>query len=349
MNFYNPVNVIFGNETRSRLFDIISNKKSLLVCSDTGFDRLRKDPILSKIKSASSDKITVDSSADIRLLSKIVISVDVEFIIAIGGGSVIDSAKIIKHLNASSADIIALPTTAGTGSEVTPYATGWDYHNKKKIGFNDLYPSVAIVDPELSWQLPKSVTISSGLDAINQSFESIWNVNSNQITEILAKRSIKLGIDALQTLSKSEDADARHNMCLASLLSGICISQTKTAICHSMSYPLTVRYDVPHGIACAFTMAEVFKFNAEHDDGRLKEVSKIVLEQTATNDDVYEFIKHFCDTLGVYKYVKDSVKTKDNLMNLVDDMYTPERAKNNVRNITIDDIQNIIEKSWCAV
>ena len=343
MIFCNPVTIIFGCGSRKQLFDFVESNNSILICSESGFARINNDPMLNRIQNKIAETINVDSATDLDVLKTIKLPSKTQTIVAIGGGSVVDSAKIIKYFNNSQSKLICVPTTAGTGSEVTPYATAWDYKSYQKVGFTDLYADTSIVDPEMTYDLPTEFAIASGLDAINQAFESIWNVNNSVITEPLATRAIQMGLSSIVNL---EDRKNKNNMCLASLLSGLCISQTKTAICHSISYPLTVRYGIPHGIACAFTMAEVFKYNSDRDDGRLLNLSRTLMGNKSINRDLYNLLKNLCQNSKVYDTVRDKMKSENNLLELLSDMYTPERAKNNMNIIRMNDIRDIVIKSW---
>ena len=204
------------------------------------------------------------------------------YIIAIGGGSVIDTAKVLLlifslkkksindiigkitnlKINAIS-KLVAIPTTSGTGSEVTSYATVWDKKNKKKLSIDHevLRPFLAIIDPVLTFNLSKENTINTGLDALNQAFDSLWNKNANRNTLMYAFKSIKLSWSSLAILNKEIDhKKSRINLAKASLYAGMCISKTRTSICHSISYPLTSYYKIPHGLACAFSMIAIINY-----------------------------------------------------------------------------------------
>lgn len=176
----------------------------------------------------------------------------------VGLREIISQPSILDRL--SCPPVHCIPTTAGTGAEVTPFATVWDYEAQRKLSLLHpaLYPATAIVDPELTMGLPEDVTLATGLDALNQAFESVWNRNASPYTLRLAGLAIEKGMRALAILgSDLRNADGRSGMAEASLLAGLCISQTRTAICHSISYPLTAHFQLPHGIACAFTMKAV--------------------------------------------------------------------------------------------
>jgi alcohol dehydrogenase len=121
-----------------------------------------------------------------------------------------------------------------------------------------LFPATAIVDPELTHGLPAAATLSTSLDALNQAFESVWNRNRSPVTTLMAGRAIGLALQAVPRLHADlNDHEARALIAEASLLAGLCISQTRTAICHSISYPLTAHFGLDHGFACAFTMRAV--------------------------------------------------------------------------------------------
>lgn len=201
-----------------------------------------------------------------------------EIIIALGGGSVMDTAKVLAASNGCFSDverllkneisadelrytpIVALPTTAGTGSEVTCWATVWDPKNNTKYSLSDprLYPVAAIVHAPFTAQLPVSITVSTGLDALSHALESLWNKNQNPISAAFAVTAAKIIIQVLPQLTKTpEDLALRTTMQEAALMAGLAFSNTKTSIAHNMSYAVTLDKGVPHGIACSFTLPSI--------------------------------------------------------------------------------------------
>ena len=216
---------------------------------------------------------------------------DCEAIVAVGGGSAIDTAKALMVGTASGRfeelialltkgtpfrphrvkTLIAVPTTAGTGSEVTPWATIWDRAagQKHSLHLPETWPETAIVDPDLMLTLPNSVTVQSGLDALSHALESIWNVNANPISDtfaVAAAREVMATLPAL--IDKPNDAQLRAQMALAALKAGLAFSNTKTALAHSISYEMTLRFGLPHGIACSFTLPMVLERAIGVDAGR---------------------------------------------------------------------------------
>ena len=259
--------------------------------------------------------------------------------------------NIIKNINNlkinNSYKLIVLPTTSGTGSEVTPYATIWDEKNKKKLSLNNiaLYPHTAIIDPVLTFNLPKKETINTGLDSINQAFESIWNKNANKSTLAYAFKSIKLSLSALSKINKNiNDKKSRLDLARASLYAGICISQTRTSICHSISYPLTAHFNIPHGLACAFTMVAIINYiNKKNKNFFIRLIN--VLGLVSTKELEKKIIKLFYE-LKVKDKNKYYIKNKKKLFYLIDSMQTPGRSDNFIYPIDTNFIKLILKKSY---
>lgn len=215
-------------------------------------------------------------------------------LVAVGGGSVIDTAKLLQVaaptgefaelLQALSGGaqpeveqsfpLIAVPTTAGTGSEVTPWATLWDRSStapkKYSLHVDETWPEAALVDPSLTLSAPPAVTRNSALDALSHSLESIWNVNSNPVSDALAVEAARTVIATLPQLLETPDhRELRISMSRASLMAGLAFSNTRTALAHSISYEMTLKHGLPHGLACSFTLPLVWKLahgaNARRD------------------------------------------------------------------------------------
>ncbi len=203
-----------------------------------------------------------------------------EVIVAIGGGSAIDTAKalmigtrdarfasLLALLASGQAftphavkPLIAIPTTAGTGSEVTPWATIWDRAAQRKYSLHlpETWPAAALIDPELTLSLPAAATLAAGLDALSHALESIWNVNANAISDTHAVAAATSVLDVLPQLMQDRRSLAlRTRMSRAALQAGLAFSNTKTALAHSISYEMTLRHGLPHGIACSFTLPMV--------------------------------------------------------------------------------------------
>ncbi|MGD9946656.1 MAG: iron-containing alcohol dehydrogenase PsrA [Burkholderiaceae bacterium] len=243
---------------------------------------------------------------------------DCEAIVAVGGGSAIDTAKTLMVGTRSDFDelvallargapfrphrvkaLIAVPTTAGTGSEVTPWATVWDRDAGRKysLHLDETWPEAAVVDPELMLTLPASVTLQSGLDALSHALESIWNLNANPISDtfaVAAAREVMASLPPL--LADPADRELRGRMALAALKAGMAFSNTRTALAHSISYEMTLRFGLPHGIACSFTLPMVLRRALGVDAGRDAVLSEIFGGDLAGAP---ERLAAFIESLGV--------------------------------------------------
>lgn len=174
-------------------------------------------------------------------------------IVSQGGGSTIDVGKwISRELGLKHT---AIPTTAGTGSEVTKYCVLMVDGKKTTFADNKFIPSRYILDPRLVTGLPYLQTVSSGFDALSQALESFWSKNATPKSKLKSQLAIDLILDNLIECVKNPKREApRMNMLLAANFAGRAINVTKTNVCHAISYPLTEKYGIPHGIACAMTL-----------------------------------------------------------------------------------------------
>jgi alcohol dehydrogenase len=229
---------------------------------------------------------------------------------------------------------------------VTSFATVWDTEDARKLSVADprLFPSMALVDPTLTLELDWEQTVASGLDAYVQCLEAICNRNANTVTSAFAERGLVAIPGALRRLRGAPDAlEARVQMAEAALLSGLAISHTRTALAHSMSYPITAHFGVPHGLACALVLPAVLEFNLEADDGRLAAAAhRAGLDDAhALLDSVVELIRE----LGVAELVTPYLPGMDALEALADEMLTPARSDNNLRIAVEDDVRAILGRT----
>jgi len=256
-----PTKIVYGLNELENIDRYIDGRKTLLITSQ-GFV---KRGLVDKIKSFTDDIVYVVSSIkshpEFKDLEKIydeIRDINFELILAVGGGSVIDSAKYFIYQNdKKDISLISVPTTAGTSSEITPWATIWDMDAKKKYSIEDkrLFSEVAIYDATITLSVSIEITIQTGLDTLSHALESIWNKNANEITVNYATKSAKLIMQNLENLVNDLDnLTYRDNIMKASMYAGLAFSNTKTAIAHAMSYYITTHKNIPHGIACSFTL-----------------------------------------------------------------------------------------------
>lgn len=283
--YCNPVDVRIGGGVFSELAGLIGSRSYGLVTYADGYFQ----SLAARLEASAGPPVIVVNDVlpnpDVAQLSRQVnrfsnLQDQPEVIVALGGGSVIDSAKVFAAARGKFSKVedylkgrtdsqtidplplIAVPTTAGTGSEVTCWGTVWDGATGKKysLAHKRLYPEHAVVDPELMAGKPRDLTIQTGLDALSHSLESLWNRNANPISLAHAVAAARGVLSTLPALADDlGNAELRERMAEASLLAGFAFSNTKTAIAHSLSYPITLRHGVPHGIACSFTLPMVIR------------------------------------------------------------------------------------------
>ncbi len=268
---------------RILLFMSASSAKRLLL--ENWIKKLKEDSMLTWISAVAPNPSYIDIFSSLRVKMN-----DLpEAVLAIGGGSAIDMAKswvalaYLKNKTSFSLDdvldsiekkeylnhnqsipIYAVPTTAGTGSEVTQWATVWNFEEKVKYSIESpwLCPKYAYIVPDYTKSMPKKLTLSTGLDALCHAVEAYWAKASNSVVREISKMSIKLIVKYLpKALSDGDDLFYRQKLCLGSLFSGMAFSNTRTTACHSISYPLTMKFGIDHGLACALTLPKVMEIN----------------------------------------------------------------------------------------
>jgi alcohol dehydrogenase len=354
--YQNPVKLIFGRGSFGRLDASVNEtgaKNALIVTLPLFLplaeNTVKKSDLYRGIFTEIEPNPQLD---DIKKLIKIIKEKDIDLLVALGGGSVIDGAKFAAALRYAEGDaedffyckrafpekripLIALPTTAGTGSEVTQVAVV--SRGKEKVTLNDraFRPYAAIVDGAFTDGLPKRVTAVTGLDALSHALEGFWSKNHSPLTDIYSTESVRLIVNYFErVLDDPTDKDARDGMSYASLLAGLSFSVTKTAAVHACSYPLSEIYGLPHGEACALTLDA---FVAINNDERLERLSRSV---------------GFSSSAGLAAFVK-KIKTGENLTtklagsipkNLIEDCLKHPLTANNPVTITEEILKGVFHE-----
>lgn len=341
-DYYNPVKLVTGAGSMNQLDELITPGSWLLVTTKGFTRRGVTRAIANGISEASSlllyDEVTPNPELDeLERLVGEYRKIELQGIIALGGGSAIDAAKVLAVAIPSPLErpltsvlrqnerqqwerrlpLIAIPTTSGTGAEVTPFATVWDQvdHKKYSVTGNLVFPDVAVYDPELTLTLPENGTLYTGLDAVSHALESLWNRNRSPISTVFSCRALELAISALpKALKDPSDLRARADMQQASMFSGLAISQTRTAIAHSISYPLTSHYGVPHGLACSFTLPNIVERFVNTPEG-------------AEWKDLMLRVKVMLDGLDLFGHLR-RYASEEQVKSLQAEMYHPDRAGN---------------------
>lgn len=349
--YQNPVNIVFANGALEKIGALLDGRGYALVTYGEPIFQALSERVQATAGPAQVVIDNVTQNPDFHMLGESCrmfgeAKSEIGVIVAIGGGSVIDAAKV---LSASGGDfaavknfletgeggerlspvpIIAVPTTSGTGSEVTCWATVWDTDAQEKYSLNlpSLYPEHAVVDPELMLGAPRALTVSTGLDALSHSLESIWNVNANPASSALAVSAAKDVLETLTALAGDLDnLELRARMARAAIIAGLAFSNTKTALAHSVSYPITLKYGVPHGIACSFSLSMVMRWVAGNDadcDDSLKRIFGSDLMAGADR------LQAFLEGLGVATRPEDHGVEPAEWKGLVEEALAGERGRN---------------------
>ena len=188
-----------------------------------------------------------------------------DLIIAIGGGSVIDFAKVYKY-NTNSSKLIAIPTTCGTGSEATQFAVYYEDGKKYSLDDNSVLPNYAIIDCQFMENNPKYLKACTALDAYCQAIESYWAVKSTPISREYARQAIEICKDNIVNYVNTNDSIYAEKMAQASNLAGKAINISRTTAAHVMSYAITSKYGIPHGHAVALTISKLYELNLNTDN-----------------------------------------------------------------------------------
>ena len=349
------VPVTFGIDAIQQLPTLIEQlggTRGLIVCSTS----VARSGIADKILANTPDKFvgiftgikpnpTVENCDDCVYMLR---ERECDFVIAIGGGSVLDCAKFARFIatvegataeylhgtrpiTTKGMPLIAIPTTSGSASEVSGVSVLTDEaaNVKKAIGHPLLYPDIALVDPVLTVSCPANVTAISGIDVLAHALESFYNINHQPFTDLFAEHAARLVFENLRTAyNEPNNIEARAAMAEASVAAGQAFNITGTAAAHACSYPLTQIFSVPHGEACAMTLAAFWRLNAIVDP-RLDAFSKRIgfADANALADEI-DNLKH---DLGLRQTLADAgITTDEQLQLLIDDSFAPNIAFNPV-------------------
>ena len=297
---------------------------------------------------------------DINKLYKKLYKKNINSIIAIGGGSVIDSAKAVSaflnleyvtniediinspellsnNLNIKNTKLTVIPTTAGTGAEATQFATIWDTVNKKKHSLDhySLLPQNIFFIPKLLHTSNYETLLFPSLDTLSHSLESIWNKNSTKESNSYSIKSLEASFlnDLQQFKNLKNNVEYSIQISMSSYFAGKAINITRTSIAHSISYPLTLNYDVPHGLACSFTLPAIFEIVQDQLNLEKKDIK--LIKKNIKNLESLDLKKRINRYLDL-----------DKASELITQMQTKNRLKNFLKNINQESIQEILNKSF---
>ncbi|MCH5213036.1 MAG: iron-containing alcohol dehydrogenase [Oscillospiraceae bacterium] len=266
--------IYFGEGSLDRLIEL--PYKKILIITDpfiekSGLLALVTDRLTQAFidYSVFSDVVPDPPLEKIEIGVKALLAFDPDCIITIGGGSAIDSAKSIREFSTRATGkeiaLIAIPTTSGTGSEVTSFSVVTDTENdiKYPLVSDSMLPTEAILDAQLVKSVPASVTADTGMDVLTHAIEAYVSINNNEFSAALAEKAIEIvGTFLLRSYLDNNDRHARQKMHVASCLAGLAFNSASLGLNHGIAHALGARFHIPHGRANAIAMPHVIEFNS---------------------------------------------------------------------------------------
>lgn len=292
-------------------------------------------------------------------------------VVAIGGGSAMDTGKTIALCGANGgtpadyadgrlpyenvAPIICIPTTAGTGSEVTRSAviTESSTHRKMTLKHETLRPTLALLDPALTYSVPPAVTAATGVDALVHAIEGYTCKVTNPISQALGAQAMRTIVDALPAAyANGQDEEARHAMLEGSLLAGLCFGSADVAAVHCLAEALGGLYDTPHGVANSVFLPYVLKFNAAENKPMHARLGRYMgFAADADSDDqaigkLIEGIRALTESLHIPKLNDLPGVRREDFPRIVELAMKNGSTPSNVRTITAEDYRSILEEAF---
>ena len=364
--FHLPTKIVFGSGSTTSLSAMpeLTGKRTAVVT----------DPVIGKlpaiqtvVKKLSPVAVFDDvrpnpTVANVDALAALLRKEKVEAVIAIGGGSSLDCAKAAaflavtedasirayhssgKPVDKRGIPLVTVPTTAGTGSEVTPIAVLDDEEKNIKAPMASpwFYPVCAVVDSDLTLSVPLGVTAATALDSLSHSIEGYWSRNHQPICDALAKEAAKTIFEYLpKVYDNLGDPVARERLSYAALVAGIAFQMPKNAIMHACSFPLSNRAHLSHGAACAFTMESSIRLNTPFMAGRMEEFASAC--GFATIDAMIAQITVLKKRGGLPCTLKEAKVAPELVETLIKESFNPI-IKNNPKEVTVEDLQKMYKE-----
>lgn len=340
--------LVVTGRTFARKYGYIDKMRELLEANNVKvefFSRVEPNPSFQTVKEGA----------------KLVKKIGVDVIVGFGGGSAMDAAKAIALLASKGGDIrgyvgvpideedvipiIAVPTTCGTGSEVTRYSVLTDVENKRKVvvlGYSIL-PRTAILDPTILKHLPSHLVAYTGFDALSHAMEAFISKKSQPVSDIFALESIRLIFQYMEKAVKG-DFQALEMMHYASMLAGVAINFAGTTIVHGLGYYLTAYHDVHHGLANALLLPHVLEFNAPAVPEKIERMAEVL---KIPSDRLVGKVIELRKAAGVPESLRKVGVSENEIGKMVEEAMTYSRnLENNPREVTPENVEKIYRKAF---
>jgi alcohol dehydrogenase class IV len=379
-SFYLPTRVITGLGCRQQLGAQARalGQRALLACSRGAAARSGfLDPLLASLDEAG---VSWDLHAQVQgepTLQVVAEGIDLvregghQVLIGVGGGSPMDAAKAIagmallpgrveeyhqgRKLEGPSLPLITVPTTAGSGAEVTKNAVLSDpgRHYKASIRSDDWFARVTIVDPELTCSLPPAVTASSGSDALCQAIESYVSIGASPATDGLAGEAIRLiGRSLAPAFRRGDDLEARSGMLYGSLLAGMALANARLGGAHGMAHPLGIRFGIPHGTICGLLLPHVMAHSLAWAEGKYGQVAQWLgadvsdLPAAGAAQQAVEEVRRLLSEIELPLRLRDLGVARSDFPLIIEESLPSGSLKHNPRPLGAADLQAILSAAW---
>ncbi|MBU0661993.1 iron-containing alcohol dehydrogenase [Candidatus Micrarchaeota archaeon] len=365
-SYFQPTKIIFGSGEFAHAAELASvfAPKILLV---TGKSSMRKHGFTQKLTaqfSSSSEVIEYNKispnppAKEVDEGAKLCRAEDIDFVIALGGGSAMDAGKAIAALalnGGKTVDYLAgeqilakkglpcmcIPSTSGTSSEITRYSViSFPDGKKKGIASEFLHADIALIDPELAHTMPPDVTASTGLDVLAHAVEAHWSTHTDPLSKHNALRAIELvSGNLLSAYKDGNNAEARYNMSLSTIFAGLAFNGPGTTSLHAVSYPLTTMFGLPHGAACAIAMPAFLRFNAEKEKHNLLDIAHVMGKGTV--EEAAQFVEELLLALHSPTKLSELGVKESDMDAIVQDAMRPN-MKTNPRSVSKKELKELL-------
>ncbi|NPA41955.1 MAG: iron-containing alcohol dehydrogenase [Aquificae bacterium] len=381
VNFYRPVEVFFGKGAIEKAGEVARRYgfKALIV---TGKESAKKSGSLDRlIKSLNSHGIheyilyneVIPNPTDtiVNEGARIAVEEKVDFIVGLGGGSTLDTAKAISIVSSNegsvwdyvkypegprlvpylSRPVICIPTTAGTGSEVDKYSVITNSIRKEKLVISHSlnYPKVALIDPELTLTMSPQLTAITGFDALTHALESLTNRAQNFMAEECSIKAIELISKWLPiAVEEPDNYEAREKLSYASMLAGIAIDHLGVALIHAMEHPVSAHYpQVAHGLGLAILAPYITKFNYKGNPEKYALFARLMGYEEKPELAV-DALVDFLQRIGLLKTLKEVGVEEEKLDRLTEDVYMLARHSFMINPVepTLDDVRELYQRAY---
>ncbi len=300
-----------------------------------------------------------------------------DFVVGMGGGSVLDTGKVVAALLTNSGDLmdylevigsaqplshkpaayVAIPTTAGTGAEVTRNAVLDSPQHRVKVSMRSplMLPDLALIDPELTYSMPPEITAFTGLDAFTQLLEAYVSPNANPLTDGICREGLQRAAQSLEkAYLEGQNADARQDMCLASLFGGFALANAKLGAVHGFAGPLGGMYGAPHGAVCAGLLPHVIEINLQALQTRAPEspaidrygdVARIITGNAiARASEAVNWIRTLCSKLQIPRLAEYGIRQAE-FSTIVANSKNASSMKGNPILLTETELEQVLERA----